>query len=218
MISIKDLRIELIDKSVAKDIIIKNHYSHKWSSCRYAIGLFEKDRLIGVAVYGFPVGRLVVKSISPILENKDVLELTRLWIIDDTPKNTESWFLGKTFSWLKENTDIKVLISYSDPMFGHVGTIYQATNWLYQGNNTMLVKGYLYKINGEMFHPRSAVAKFGSVKHSVLLEVDKDYEKIEMKKKHRYIYILSKRDKKKIMATLKHPIIPYVKDNENTNW
>ena len=70
--------INLIDKNIAKDLIIKNHYSHKWTSCRYAIGLFDpsiksndlfnRGKLIGVAVYGFPVGRQTVKSITPNLE------------------------------------------------------------------------------------------------------------------------------------------------------
>ena len=84
---------------------------------------------MGVAVYGFPVGRQVVKSISPILENENVLELTRLWVAESEGKNTESYFLGRTFSWLKNNApNVWILISYSDPMVEHVGIIYQATN------------------------------------------------------------------------------------------
>lgn len=210
--------IDLIDKNIAKGLIIKNHYSHKWTSCRYAIGLFDKGKLIGVAVYGFPVGRQTVKSITPNLENNEVLELTRLWLEDDAPKNSESYFLGKTFDWLRKNTDIKVLISYSDPMQDHLGIIYQATNWLYQGNNTMLIKGYLHKINGEIMHARSVVALYGTVKEEVIKKIDPNYERIEMKKKHRYLYILHKKDRKKIMTELKHKIIPYPKDNLNCEW
>ena len=220
--------IGIIDKKIAKELIIKNHYSHKWTSCRYAIGLFDetkssdelfnRGRLIGVAVYGFPVGRQVVKSITPNLENNDVLELTRLWLIDEAPKNSESYFLGKTFKWLKDNTDVKVLISYSDPMQDHTGVIYQATNWLYQGNNTMLVKAYLHRINGEIMHPRSVVAKYGTTKSIELKKIDENYKKIEMKKKHRYLYILRKADRKKIINELKHPLVDYPKNNNNCDW
>jgi hypothetical protein len=174
--------IDLIDKNVAKKMIIENHYSHKWTSCRYAIGLFDNNNLIGVAVYGFPVGRQTVKSITPNLENNEVLELTRLWLIDEAPKNSESYFLGKTFHWLRKNTDVKVLISYSDPMQGHLGVIYQSTNWLYQGNNTMLVKGYLHSINGEIMHPRSVVSLYGTTKADELIKIDANYKRIEMKK------------------------------------
>lgn len=213
-----DYQIGIIDKKTAKQLIVENHYSHKWTSCRYAIGLFDKNEIIGVAVYGFPVGRQTVKSITPNLKNSDVLELTRLWLIDDAPKNSESYFLGKTFDWLRKNTTAKVLISYSDPMQNHLGVIYQATNWLYQGNNTMIVKGYLHKINGELMHPRSVFALYGTTKEKDLMKVDSNYEKIEMKKKHRYLYILHKKERKKIMNELKHKVIAYPKDNLNTDW
>lgn len=214
----KKYEIDLIDKKIAKELIVKNHYSHRWSSCRYALGLFHDNELVGVAVYGFPVGRQTVKSISPLLENKDVLELTRLWLRDEEPKNSESYFIGRTFTWLRNNTNIKVLISYSDPIQNHLGVIYQATNWLYQGNNTMLIKGYLHKINGEVMHPRSVVAKYGTIKTEDLKKIDPSYERLEMKKKHRYIYILHKKDKKSILDTLKHPVLSYPKNNINSNW
>jgi hypothetical protein len=212
-----DYHVKIIDKKIAKEIIINNHYSKKWSSCRFAFGLFRNDKLVGVAVYGFPVGRQVVKSISSILENKDVLELTRLFVYDSEPRNTETMFLSMTFKHLKQEK-IKVIVSYSDPLYGHVGIIYQASNFLYQGNNTMLVKGYSYKINEKVYHARSAVAKFGSVKDEVLKKFDSKYEKVELLKKHRYIYILDKKSKKDIMKTIKHPIVPYPKNNSQTTW
>ena len=85
-----------IYKPLAKDMIEKNHYSGRLSSCRYPLGVFYKtdnphqffdeteEKLIGVACYGFPVGRRVVGSIfkEEIIENKNVLELTRLFIHD----------------------------------------------------------------------------------------------------------------------------------------
>lgn len=220
--------IRLIDKKVAKELIIKNHYSHKWTSCRYAIGLFDPEqtcddsigaeKLIGVAVYGFPVGRQTVKSITPNLENSDVLELTRLWVVDEAPKNTESFFLGRSFKWLRENTDAKVLISYSDPMEGHLGTIYQATNWWYQGNNTMLVKAYLHFLSGQWMHPRTVVAKYGTIKAAELEKIDPNYKRKEIKKKHRYLYVLHKKDRNKIKSELKHPLVEYPKDNNDCDW
>jgi hypothetical protein len=217
-----EYKVKLIDKKIAKELIIKNHYSHKWTSCRYALGLFKEDELKGVAIYGFPVGRQVVGSLikdKSVLKNENVLELTRLWINDSEGKNTESYFLGKTFWWLKNNdTKVKILISYSDPMYGHKGGIYQATNWWYQGNNTMLIKSYLHKINNEILHPRTVVAKYGTIKVDELKKKDINYERIEMKKKHRYLYVLNKKDRKFFQNNLKHPLLPYPKDNNDTNW
>ena len=109
------LSIRAINKSVAKDIIINNHYSGLWTKVSYAIGLFTsdvdehpffsgvEDKLIGVACYGDPIGRLSGQSISEDLDRTEVLELVRLFVFDGYGSNIESWFLGKTFDWLREN-------------------------------------------------------------------------------------------------------------------
>ena len=67
--------LRIIPKSLAKSIIEKNHYSHKLSSCRYALGIFYKtgkehkffdepeEKLVGCLSYGFPIGRRVLGSI-----------------------------------------------------------------------------------------------------------------------------------------------------------
>ena len=212
-----DYTIDLIDKELAKKLIKENHYSHAWTPSRYTLGLFDGENLIGVAVYGFPVGRQTVKSITPNLENKDVLELKRLWLVDEAPKNSESYFIGKTFDWLRKNTSIKVLISYSDATYNHLGIIYQATNWLYQGNKIATGNGYLHKIHGKLTNPRSVCVVYKTIKTEELLKIDPNYERVKIKKKHRYIYILHKKDRKKIIRELKHKPMPYPKDNLNSD-
>ena len=208
----KNYLVEIINPKIAKDLIIKNHYTHKWTSCRYAFGLILDNKIMGVCVYGHPVGRLTTASISPKISDNEVLELTRLWVNDSEGKNTESWFIGQTFKWFRRfDKAIKVLISYSDPMQNHVGYIYQATNWLYQGNKTRLVDGYFHVINGETLHPRTCFSKYGSTKSEDLLKIDPKYTRFELERKHRYIYILDKKSKKEILNTLKHPILKYPK-------
>ena len=115
-----------VNKKLAKDMIEKYHYSGVMSACRYTLGVFYKsdnhkffdgdvDDFIGVACYGFPVGRSVVSSMftEDVLENKNVLELKRLFIHDGYGKNIESYVISQSFKWLKEySPDIKVLISY----------------------------------------------------------------------------------------------------------
>ena len=94
--------IEEIPSSVAKKMIIEKHYTHAFSMCRYALGIYyvgEQDhkfydgketKLIGCMTYGYPVGRSAVKSMIPTLEKEQVLELTRLYIDDGYGKNIES--------------------------------------------------------------------------------------------------------------------------------
>ena len=207
-----DYIIREITNEEARPIITNNHYSHTWSSCKYALGLYKNNLIVGVAVYGYPVGRNAALSISPIVKEKEVLELTRLWISDSEGKNTESWFLGQTFTWLKQHANqIKVLLSYVDPSFGHIGTIYKASNWLYQGSDIRTADYFMYKVGDECYHPRTMFSKYKSNDMKVLKELIPGVEIISMEKKHRYIYILAdRRTKKKILQTLKHPVKPYI--------
>jgi len=204
--------IGLIDKKIAKELIIKNHYSHKWTSCRYAYGVYYNNVLIGCLVYGPPVGRQAFNSITRTIELKreEVMELTRLWIADGYGTNIESYSIGQSFKYLRRE-GIRVLLSYADPNKGHLGKIYQATNWIYQGNRTMLVKSYKYKIHGEVLHPRTISSKYGSVKDEVLEKVDPNFTKWEDIRKHRYVYILNKGERKAIINDLKHLPKEYVK-------
>jgi len=207
-----DYTIKRITNEEARQIIVNNHYSHSWTSCKYAIGLYKANLIVGVAVYGHPVGRNAALSVSPLVNEKEVLELTRLWISDSEGKNTESWFLGQTFRWLREYaSDIKVLISYSDPNAGHVGIIYQATNWLYQGRNS---DSKWYLINGELLHPRTVYSRFGTRAMEELnkMPVIKHVEIVEVERKYRYIYILTgKRERKRIIDSLYRKPISYEK-------
>ena len=223
------LSVKEISKKIAKSMIIKHHYSHKWTMCRYALGIFyqldnehtffdeQEEKLIGVAVYGYPVGRSATTSISPYLNSDEVLELTRLFIFDEYGKNTESLALSKTFKWLKENTDIKALISYSDPEQNHLGIIYQATNWVYQGDSIRHMGNFAVKLSedGKWIHSRTVFANWGS--HNLVKlskAIGHTFWRKEEPEKHRYLYLLcNKGEKKKIMNTLKHPSLSYPKQS-----
>lgn len=80
------------------------------------------------------------------------VELRRMACIDELPKNTESWMLSKCIWWLKKNTDIERVISYSDKSVGHKGTIYKAANFTLIGE-TAPSKHIFWK--GKRYHPRS---------------------------------------------------------------
>ena len=232
---ISKLSIQIISKSIAKDIIIKNHYSHLWTKVSYAFGLYYKsednshpffngitEELIGVACYGDPIGRLTGQSISPILDRTEVLELVRLFVFDGYGSNVESWFLSKTFQWLKKNAShIKALISYSDPKEGHLGTIYQATNWIYQGDKIRYNDSWSFKFeeDGRWIHGKTIFPQFGTNDpKKIQSKVDKKFWIRREPRKHRYIYLLvSGSERKKILKSLKHPILSYPTDVYDTN-
>lgn len=218
-----------INKKVAKEFIVRHHYSHRFSSCRYALGIYyleeedhpffsgENESLIGVMIYGHPVLNRAIQSLTDddSLETHEVLELTRLVILDGYGKNIESHAIAQSFKWLKENDpSVKILISYADPEYDHNGTIYQATNWLYQGMGyAKLMPNHSIKEHpdGPWIHSRTAAVKWGN------RGLENLYDKIghifwrkEEPAKHRYIYFLcSKGEKKRLLKKLKTPIFPY---------
>ena len=164
------LSVREIDRKIARKFIVEYHYSHQWTKCTHALGLFTttgrehsffdepEEKLIGAICYGDPIGRNSGASISLAVPRTAVFELVRLFVHDGYGSNIESYLIGEGFRWLKKHrTDIKALISYSDPMQGHVGTVYQATNWLYQGNNIRWTDSWLFKFkeDGKWQHGRT---------------------------------------------------------------
>ena len=225
------LSIRQIDKPTAKKMVVKYHYSQLWTKCSVALGLFTEtgkehsffdepeEEMIGVIVYGDPIGRLTGQSISDEIDRTEVLELTRLFIHDGYGSNIESWFISQSFNWLRKNMpEIKALISYASPVEGHCGTIYQATNWIYQGNNNRWNDGWLFKFeeDGRWKHGRTIFPYYNSNDpKEIQTKVTEPFWIKKEQQKHRYVYILaSKRYKKKIMKTLKHDTLPYPKQSD----
>jgi hypothetical protein len=222
--------VRQISKFVAENMIKKYHYTHTFpASCQYSLGVFYKSsehqffeddqELIGCLTYGPPVGRRAAASISPELKISEVLELTRLFVHDKKDdKNIESYVISQSFRWLKENApNIKVLVSYADPAASHLGKIYQATNWIYQGiGQTALMDNHSIKLeeNGKWIHSRTIGDRFGSRNIEHLKRViGKSFWRRLDSPKHRYIYFLcDKREKRKILKSLKMTILPYPKD------
>jgi len=206
-------------------MVVKYHYSHLWTKCSVALGLFyntgkphsffdeNEEHLIGIIIYGDPIGRHSGGSISELLDRTEVYELTRLFIHDGYGNNIESWFISQSFNWLKKNKpNIKALISYADPKAGHAGVIYQATNWLYQGESIRPNDTYSFKLkeDDEWIHGRTLANTYKT----------NDIEKLKNKightfwyrvepLKHRYIYLLWNR--RKLLKNLKHPVVSYPK-------
>ena len=219
--------VDVVDKKLAKKMIEKNHYTHKWTSCNVSLGIYEKmgdhnffdtseNKLIGCIVYGYPICNHGSDSISPIITHRQVFELTRLWIADGHGSNIESWFIGQSFKWLRANRpEIKCIISYADPEQGHRGTIYQATNFLFQ-NTTKKQSSLLVSFTNTPYnwiHSKTIYDRLGT--HDIKEwkeKLPKPFWYKTISTKYRYIYPFgNKQETKKILKTLKHPVLPYPK-------
>jgi hypothetical protein len=216
-----------ISKNVARDFIERHHYTGKFSSTRYALGVFyvedsehmffggDNEKLIGCMTYGHPVSNRTVGSITDGLELDEVLELTRLCALDGYGKNLESYVIAQSFDWLKKHApEVKVLVSYADPEQAHTGGIYRATNWLYQGcGYSKLMPDYSIRINETDLwtHSRTVGSRWGNKSvENLAKSIGQTFFRKEETAKHRYVYFLcGKKEKKRIMKNLKIPVFPY---------
>lgn len=146
------------NRNEVSKFIEKWHYSKNVNglTVTYCFKLLDKSGvLIGAIIYGKIAMANVWKKYSKI-EN-ELIELKRLCCIDNTPKNTESYFIAKTLKWIKKNTIVKKIISYADTFYNHTGTIYKASNFLLIGKTNIGKKIY-YK--GRFYHDKTVRTKY----------------------------------------------------------
>ena len=170
-------------------MIVRNHYSHSLpGGTKLSFGVILNSRLLGALTFGVGpyLGYKLVNGATP----DDAVTLTRLWLSDELPRNSESKVLGIALRSLKRDTSLKFILAYSDPAVGHLGTIYQATNWLYTGLSSATP---LYDIgDGILHHSRSLAHQLGSHSIRYLTSQGINAKTVSQSAKHRYIYFLNK--------------------------
>jgi len=175
-----------------KNFILKHHYSKCTSSAMFWFGFYFKNRLIGVASFGHPTGKRQRKYYYPENPMK-LLELRRLCLIDETPKNAESRFISLCIKYLRDNTDYEAILSLADPFVGHTGIIYKASNFEYLGK-TAVPGNPIYIIDGKQEHPRNLYAKHGTSAKEIIKKIYGDRVKIEKRTpKLAYIYRIKRK-------------------------
>lgn len=129
----KQYKFQPCDIQLIKKFVENKHYSRSADvAAMYSFAMVsERVGIVAAAIFSKPAMNSIFKLYGGTED--EILELRRLVGVDDTPKNTESYFIGKCLKWLIKNTDKKTIVSYADPSFGHGGGIYKATNFIYDG-------------------------------------------------------------------------------------
>jgi len=132
---LKSWNVKRVKRQDIKVFIEKNHYSGSINGCitDYCYGLYDVNETMKGAMF---FGRMGMRNqYKKFADNPDdVIELRRLCCIDETPKNTESYFIGKSLKLLKKDwKKTGIVVSYADKEYGHKGVIYQASNFVMIG-------------------------------------------------------------------------------------
>jgi len=175
--------------------LLKKHYAHRIPNIIKAFGYYQKGELLGVCTFGMPPSHNLCVGVCGEEHKDRVWELNRLCIDKkayEYKKNVASYFVGCCLRRVHNNRCPKgwIIVSYADTAMGHVGTIYQATNWLYTGATP----------------ERTDIFSEGHSRHH---EGDKS-KRMPRSSKHRYVYLIgNRRAKTGLKRALNYPILPY---------
>jgi len=193
-----------ITARIAKTILERYHYLHSLpGGTKLSFGVFLGGRLMGAVTLG--AGPYLAHSLVEGAQPDDCSTLTRLWLSDELPANSESRVLGAVLRALRKHTSLRFLVTYADPSHGHLGTIYQATGWVYTGLSEAMP---LFDLgDGKPRHSRSLSQAYGthSVKYFAAHGVE--VKLVPQAAKHRYLYFLDRL----WCPRLKTPKLPYPK-------
>jgi len=122
-----------------------SQYTTHWFAC------YHKDIIAGVILFNMP------NAFSKILgENTKELErlISRGACISWSPKNLASSFLMWSIKHMVVNTKYRLFTAYSDPTAKELGTIYQACNFYYMGQNSGTTTRYINPYTGKVVSDR----------------------------------------------------------------
>ena len=124
--------VRKIEYHDAKPFIMNIHYARRMPTISYAFGLFIDQQLVGVCTFGQPASPSLCKGLAGEKNRYDVLELNRLVFLPEfNGDNNASYLVGHSLKLLPKHTFV---VSYADyGGWGHIGYVYQATNFLYTG-------------------------------------------------------------------------------------
>jgi len=204
--------VKSIDSEQCKEWFLYKHYAKRMPPpIIYSFGLFKDGVLQGVCTYSISMATMLRDS----FKGYDLLELSRLVVNENMPKNTLSYFVSQTFKLLPKPI---VLLSYSDTSQNHHGYIYQATNWLYTGLSAEFKD---YAIKGMEHLHNQTIMDLSKGKENRVEWLKNKYGAenvymVERPRKHRYFFFLgNKKEVKKMMGFLPYESMPYPKGDNN---
>lgn len=162
--------VRKIEYHDARPFIMNIHYARRMPTISYAFGLFIDHRLVGVCTFGQPASPSLCKGLAGEKNRYDVLELNRLVFLPEfNGDNNASFLVGHSLKMLPKHTFV---VSYADyGGWGHVGYVYQATNFLYTGMT------------------KERTDKYSESGHSRHYKADETRRQLRTAK-HRYVYLV----------------------------
>jgi hypothetical protein len=197
-----DLRIDWATHEAAKYACVNWHYSGCLPAGKLVkVGAWESGKFIGVVLFGRGATPNLGRPYN--LGQDECVELVRIALTKHDSAVSRIASLAMKFL-SRSNPKLRLIVSFADQSQGHHGGIYQAGNWVYNGQGD---PAKFYMIRGKLTHPRSIGAK-GLVQNiHGARQIDPNATVVDVPGKHRYLMPLDANMKAIIMPLAK----PYPK-------
>jgi hypothetical protein len=204
----KVMRVLPIKPVEAEPWLLQKHYAKRLCPISYAFGIYDGSILIGVVTYGVPSSSTLRDGLCGRQWSKYVIELNRLCC--ENKKNVASMLVGRSLKMLPKPS---VVVSYADTEQGHIGYVYQATNFIYTGLSS---KRTDWKVKGlEHLHGQTIADMSRGKKNRAEWMREKfgdDFYLKDRPRKHRYVFFTGSKHQVAVMReSLKYDVEPYPK-------
>lgn len=198
------LHLNWCSHKAAKYAVENWHYSKCIPKSKLIkIGVWEEGQFIGVIIFGVGANKFIGRPYS--LKPTEVCELNRIALKNHDHPVTQ--ILAIAIKKLKKYCPgLRLIVSYADGNQNHLGIIYQAGNWIYEGEFS---KASHLLIKGDLIHRRTVNLRYGTSSIEWLRKkVDPKAKVIVGKSKYKYLMPLDKKMREQIQSFAK----PYPKE------
>lgn len=196
--------IKEVGRDFANKLIRENHYSKKFYNASYIhLGVYISNELCGILQYGYAMNPASCGSVVKDTEINQYLELNRMWLSDEAPRNSESMAISYSLKYIRGKfPQIKWVQSFADERCGCYGIVYQACSFGYYGEHNSV----FWTLDGEVFHNSLMTRNPNLSKSAAKLQSSKDLATNETLRQFRYIKFLDQRWKNKcLLKELPYP-------------
>lgn len=209
-----DFYVEEIPRPIATGMIRALHYSGTHvNNGRIHLGVFQgktQKHIVGVLQLGYAMNPRSQEKVVANTAVDEYLELNRMWMSEEAPRNSESRAIAYAFKYLRRAyPKIAWVQSFADERCGRLGVVYQAANFLYLGYHWTT----FYWLDGVWYHEVNMTAiKRGGLRGQYL-RANRHRAEAHRFRQFRYIYFLKTRARRNLRLKVR----PYPKPaNDNT--
>lgn len=175
------MRLEKASYKAIKYACLNFHYAKAIPINTFGFSVFnDKNEWCGVVLYGTGASPQIGKQYN--LKQGQVIEFVRM-ALNGKQNQPVSKIMSISLKLLVKNIPLcKLVVSYADQEQGHLGIIYQASNWIYLGEvkSPPIIEGR---------HNKSMGGSIGAARKILGREPNVYYPK----PKHKYIYPIDKK-------------------------